>query len=150
MTGAAATWVVLTAAAGPLEHAAARTPATRTAAALRTCFELRYNGVGDLARTHCRRVVALLLEVVCDVLAECDHVGDGGLESVGRRCFPEVAQHQHPGQHPGHRVHLVEARVLGRAAMGPFEPGLVGADVRTPRQAPPTAPARPEVVDNVA
>src|SRR5260370_22604710 len=106
MTGAAATGVALTAAVGPLEHAAARTPATRTAAALRTCFELHDDSVGNLARTHGGRVVALLLEVVCDVLAPRDHVGNRGLERVGRGRLLEVAQHQHAGQHHGHRVNF--------------------------------------------
>src|SRR5712691_4909132 len=138
MTGAAATGAVLTAVAWPLEHAAASTPKTRTAAALRTCFELRDDGVGNLARTHGRRVVALLLEVVCDALAECDHVGDRGLEGVGRGGLLEMAKHEHAGEHDGHRVHLVEPRVLRRASVRRFEHGAIGADVRTRREAPTT------------
>src|SRR5712692_8069665 len=104
--GAMATGVVVTAVGAPLEHAAASTPAARTTAAylipdaetLRTCLQLRHDGVGDLARADGRGVVPLLLQVVRDALARRDHVGDRALQRVRRGGLLQVAQHQHPRQ----------------------------------------------------
>ena len=58
-----------------------------------------------------------------------DHLGDRLLEPVGRVVFLQMAQHQHPGEHHRHRVHLVLPGVLRRRAVRRLEDGGLGAEV---------------------
>jgi len=60
-----------------------------------------------------------------DLWADADRGGD----AVRGVTLAQVAQHQHARQDLGEGVHLVHARVLGRAAMGRLEDGDAFADV---------------------
>ena len=72
------------------------------------------------------------------------------LQRVGGSRLLEVPQHQHARQHHGHRVDLVLARVLRRAAVRRLEHRAVGADVGARRQPQAADHARAEVRDDVA
>src|SRR5437762_7394464 len=98
--------------------------------------QLADHRVRELARADRRGVIAVRLQVVGHVLADRDDRGDRALEPVAGLPLADVSQHERPGQHERHRVHLVLAGVLRRGAVDRLEHrDAVLPDVRAGRDA---------------
>src|SRR5437762_13730419 len=91
--------------------------------------------ISELAGADGRRVVAVVLQVVSDVLAFGDDRGDGTVEPVGRLALAEMLEHERPREHQRHGVDLVLTGVLGRRAVDGLEDGNAFADVGAGRHA---------------
>src|SRR5438105_4339150 len=92
-------------------------------------FHELYHCVGDLGGAHRARIIAVGFHVVGDACPFGYHRGDRGLEPVGRLHLLQVLEHHYTGQHHGHWIDLVLARVLGGRAVGRLEHRRLVADV---------------------
>src|SRR3990172_4767252 len=117
---------------------------------MHSLLQLLDDNIGHLGGTHCGWIVPVWLHIVGDALAFGDHFGHSVLHAVSGLLLSNVAEHQDAGEHDGHGVDLVQAGVLGRAAVGRLEDGHIVADVGPWGNSKPAHQAGAEVGEDIA